>query len=532
MMKSLSSFSLILTSLVTVLQADVKVKDFVRERPNIIIIMADDLGYADMSFKPESPDDVQTPGIDALRKQSVSFENAYSTSPICSPSRVGFMTGRYQQRWGNYWYSEGGLPLDEETIAQALKKLGYKTKKIGKVHTNGGPAEHPLDHGFDEFLGFIHHTHDYTRLSKKDAAAYERKKKGSSTAATIGSLIRGRDESVSYENGYTTDIFTEEAVEYIKRDHSNPFYLQIEHNAVHMPTYITHEKYAQKVGLVVPEWDRNAKEWEFPYWDPSKESWEHWHKGKWGHLGAVDPYGRLRYLSHLAALDESVSQILNSLKEAGIENDTVIVFLSDNGGTINTYSNNTPLRGYKYMFAEGGIRIPLLLRIPSVYTPEKSVHTVVSAMDLLPTLVELAGGTVSAHLDGKSLLPMLLGEQTPHHDALFWAQGSSDTWVARMGKWKLTHKAGWIHKNYALNNDELAERADDYVYPDGICLYDLKSDVGEQVNLVDKHPEIVEEITNRYQVWRAQMSVPLKKDKRVKYTRDLKQSEHSFSNGG
>ncbi|MCG8525042.1 MAG: sulfatase-like hydrolase/transferase [Opitutales bacterium] len=479
----------------------------VANQPNIIVVMADDLGYADMSFKSDSPDDVETPGIDALRERSVFFENAYATSPICSPSRVGFMTGRYQQRWGNYWYSEGGLPSDEETIAEALKKLGYVTKKIGKVHTNGGTAEHPLDHGFDEFLGFVHHTHDYIRLSEKDAEAYEKKKKGSSSAATIGPLIRGRDEMVSYEDSYTTDIFTVEAVEYISREHSKPFYLQIEHNAVHMPTYVTFHKYGQKFGIENLKWDRNAAEWNFPYWDPDKEPWNEWHREKWGHLGAVDPQGRLRYLSHLAALDTSISRITESLKKAGIDKNTVIVFLSDNGGTINTYSNNTPLRGYKYMFGEGGIRIPMMISISGNKMPE-SISAVVSAMDVFPTLVELAGGRVSKHLDGKTLLPLISGKTARHHDQLFWAQGKSDTWVARKGNWKLTHHAGWIHKNFAYDEEGNAVRDDDYVYADGICLYDLKNDVSEEVNLADDRPEIVAEIMDLYKEWRSQMAPP------------------------
>ena len=135
--------------------------------PNVLVIVADDLGYADMSFLEHAPEDVSTPGIDRLAKEGTYFTNAYSTSPICSPSRCGLITGRYQQRWGNYWYGQGGLPKEEKTLPQVLKKLGYHTKKIGKTHLNGGPAEHPLDHGFDENIGFRHHTWDYIRLSSQ-----------------------------------------------------------------------------------------------------------------------------------------------------------------------------------------------------------------------------------------------------------------------------------------------------------------------------------------------------------------------------
>ena len=117
------------------------------KKPNVLVIVADDLGYADLSFLPYASEDISTPNIDRLMEQGVFFANAYATSPICSPSRAGLITGRYQQRWGNFWYGQGGLPKTELTIPAALKELGYFTHKIGKTHLNGGSAEHPLDHG-------------------------------------------------------------------------------------------------------------------------------------------------------------------------------------------------------------------------------------------------------------------------------------------------------------------------------------------------------------------------------------------------
>lgn len=131
------------------------------ERPNVVVIIADDLGYADMAFLPQAPADVKalgTPGFDRLARTGTYFENAYGTSPICSPSRAGLITGRYQQRWGNYWYGEGGLPQKELTIPEVLGSAGYATAKVGKTHLNGGPKEFPTQHGFDEFLGFMNHT--------------------------------------------------------------------------------------------------------------------------------------------------------------------------------------------------------------------------------------------------------------------------------------------------------------------------------------------------------------------------------------
>ena len=286
------------------------------ERPNVVMILVDDLGYADLSFLPNAPADVSTPSIDRLAGEGVYFEQAYATSPICSPSRTGLITGRYQTRWGNYWYSEGGLPDFELTIPEALRKIGYSTKKIGKVHHNGGPAEHPLDHGFDEFFGFIHHTWDYLRLSDADVEAYETRRKGSAKSATIGPLIRGRDEPVSLENAFTMDVFTDEAVEFLNRAHEQPFYLQLDYNAVHMPTYVAHPKYAERVGLEQPEWDRDAANLTYPYWDPNVEAWNVWHR-RWGHLGEVDPLGRKRYLSHLLALMTASVVYLKPWKQPG-----------------------------------------------------------------------------------------------------------------------------------------------------------------------------------------------------------------------
>ena len=268
-------------------------------KPNIIVIVADDLGYADMSFLPQSPKDVSTPAIDRLAKAGTYFNNAYSTSPICSPSRAGLITGRYQQRWGNYWYGEGGLPASELTIPQALKKLGYSTAKIGKTHLNGGEAQHPLDHGFDTFLGFIHHTWDYIRLSQADQDAYEKRTGGGKLGIlNVGPLERNRSEVASYEVGFTTQIFTDEAVGIIRkhRNADTPFFIQLEHNAVHMPTYITHPDYAKKAGFEQPAWDRNADRWNFPFWEPKEMDWGKWHK-KWGHLGEVDPLGRKRSMT-------------------------------------------------------------------------------------------------------------------------------------------------------------------------------------------------------------------------------------------
>ena len=488
------------------------------ENPNVIVIMADDLGYADLSFLKQSPSDVETPSLDRLAKEGTYFSNAYATAPICSPSRCGMITGRYQQRWGNFWYGQGGLPNEETTLPQVLNEMGYYSQKIGKTHLNGGPAEHPLDHGFADFLGFMHHTWDYIRLSEKDLQAYKERADGKGLGIlNVGPLTRGKEEKVSFEDGFTTAIFTEEALKTIRESVSKetPFYIQLEHNAVHMPTYVADPEYAKEAGYEQPEWDRDAEKWEFPFWDPQVMGWNEWHK-KWGHLGAVDPLGRKRYLANLAALDDSVGEILDALEETGQRENTIVVFLSDNGGTINTYSNNTPLRGYKYMFGEGGVRIPMILSWKGKLPENETRSALVSAMDIFPTVVELAGGTSPANLDGQSLVGLLNDPKSEGgHDFLCFTDGRK-TWSIRRGDWKLIQSAGWVHTDYVLDENNLATSAPDTVYPEGLLLFNLKDDIGETKDLSSEFPEKVAEMKALYESWRGDMGQPRRGKKKAK----------------
>ncbi len=497
-------------------------------RPNVIVIIADDLGYADMSFLPQAPADVKrfgTPGLDRLAATGTYFTNAYATSPICSPSRVGLLTGRYQQRWGNYWYSEGGLPQNEVTIPEALHAAGYATAKYGKTHVNGGPKVCPTEHGFDEYLGFLMHTWDYIRLSEKDEAAVlaregivNNPRRNPLGCQVVGPLVRAigygtpRNElrKVSFENGFTTRIFTDEAVGFIKRDkQGKPFYLHVAHNAVHQPTYIVEQSWAKKVGARYVPWDREAKQWGYPYWEPNEEPHAVFHR-KWGHMGKVDVEGRRCYLANLLALDHSVTRILDALEETGQRENTLVVFVSDNGGTINTYSNNTPLNGWKYMFGEGGIRIPMIISMPGTL-PQGKVNdkALVSTMDLFPTIAELTGVKAPDNLDGKSLLPILKRKRHDHHTWLAWAQ-NRNKWVIRKGPWKLTHNVGWSHRDFeVLANGDVVEAPEPYSYSNEPQLFNLEQDIGETTNLIEEHPDVARELHELYAAWDKQMAGPL-----------------------
>ncbi len=467
---------------------DSRIESF--SKPNVLVIVADDLGYADLSFLPYASKDVQTPNIDRIAERGVFFSNAYSTSPICSPSRCGLLTGRYQERWGNFWYGEGGLPENEKTLPQYLKEMGYYNVKIGKTHLNGGPVQHPLDHGYDEFLGFIDHTWDYLRLSQDDVDQYG---KENARKAHIGPLLENRDQR-SFSDSFTTDIFTDKTIEAIQDKTEQPLYIQLEYNAVHHPTYVTHPDYLEKYGMD-----------QFPFWDPSVEPYQKWHR-KWGHLGEVDPDGRRRYLSHLEVMDNGIGKILAALEESGEINNTIIIFLSDNGGTINTYARNQPLNGFKYMFGEGGIRIPLIVSYPRKIKNKMTKHQMVSGMDIMPTIMELVGREIPDNLDGKSLWPAIEKDQTVHEE-LVWSNGR-DSWVVRMGKWKLAHNIGWVHNTYKLEGGVAKPVEEKYKFPDGTMLIDLDRDIGETSNLRDENPELVAELKAIYANWRSLMSDP------------------------
>ncbi|VGO11995.1 Arylsulfatase [Pontiella desulfatans] len=493
------------------------------EKPNVVVIIADDLGYADMSFLPQAPADVKrfgTPGLDKLARTGTYFKNGYGTSPICSPSRAGLITGRYQQRWGNYSYNEGGLPLAEQTIPEALLKAGYTTAKYGKTHLNGGPKKYPTRHGFEESLGFMFHTWDYIRLSQKDVEAYQQRDgfKGNFGCQVVGPLLKATAlgtkpeayEKVSFENSFSTKIFTDKAVEYIRKKKSGrPFYLHIAYNAVHMPTYVVDKKWAEKVGARYVEWNRDAEEWGYPYWEPNRETHQLFHK-KWGHMGEIDKDGRRAYLSNLLALDFGVSQILTALEQTGQRENTIVFFISDNGGTINTYANNAPLRGYKYMLGEGGIRVPFIVSMPGSL-PQNVVNekAIISTMDIFPTILDLAGEDIPGNLDGRSLLPVLMGEREDHHPYLAWAL-NRDRWVLRMGPWKLTNGAGWRHRDFEFNEQgDVVGAAKDFTYSNEPQLFNLENDIGETANLIDQYPEVVAEMREQYRNWDQQMPGPL-----------------------
>lgn len=447
------------------------------KRPNVLIIMSDDQGYGDISCYGGSSD-VKTPYMDQLAEGGVRFTDAYVTAPICNASRTAILTGRYQQRFGCQWFSSGRLPgSDVPTLAETLKKAGYRTHKLGKTHFPGGNVDrvesrqHPLQHGFDSFLGVIGN-HDLKRFKRSDIERF-----GKRHWQNVGPMWDGA-KKVDVE-GYSTDILTDRAVRLIEESSKEePFYIHLSYLAVHTPTWQAPQRYLDKYGL--KELDDSLKHSAFKsqvIYDGNKLR----HPEEW----------RKRYLAALDCLDENIGRVLKALEEQGQLDNTLIVFLSDNGGTRITASNNAPLRGSKYYLNEGGVRVPFIVRYPKSFPQGKVSPALVSSLDIYPTVLELAGvDGRGMGLDGHSLVGKIQGAKDDRvHDILFWQ--TKNGWSVRQGDYKLR----MINKTHKVAPWPVVEEK-------GIALYNLKEDVGESNDLSARMPEKVKLLREYYERWK------------------------------
>jgi arylsulfatase A-like enzyme len=464
-------------------------------QPNILLILTDDQGYADFGGYTHHFPDVRTPNMKHLADKGIRFTQAYATSPICSPSRSGLITGRYQQRWGNTNYGRKGLPDDGICLPLLLKEAGYRTVKIGKTHYGEiwesrhsdeemmHHPEFPLNHGFEEFFGFLDSTHDYARLSEKDEDEYG---KENAKSGNIGPLMR----NTSRENheGYTTDIFTEEAIRQIHRsvELQQPFYIHLSYNALHVPIRQAPQEYLDRQGLQA-----------YPFWDPDRETFREWHERVCWPVNWDSPELRKYYLAALENLDDNLGKLLAALSESGIRNNTLVIFTSDNGGTHNTGSRNAPLSGHKYLLREGGIRVPFVISWPEQLEAGRVNEGIISAMDILPTCIAAATGTVpdSIPTDGMNLLPYLEGGQAIPDRILFWWRGAE--WAVRDGNWKLhiVNRPQWLHGKRESP-------------PAGTYLFRIDENISEDCNLANENPEKVKELYQMYRSWRENIEQP------------------------
>jgi arylsulfatase A-like enzyme len=437
-------FSLLLTATVSPAQAPA-------QKPNIVILLADDLGYADVGF--QGCRDIPTPHLDSLAKNGMRCTNGYVSGPYCSPTRAGLMTGRYQTRFGHEFNPGGGpqvgLPLTETTLADRLKAAGYVTGWVGKWHLGNAPRFHPGKRGFDETFGFLGGAHSYF-------------------PAPGAPILRGTE--VAGEKEYLTNAFAREAVAFIDRHKDKPFFLYLAFNAVHTPMQATD--------------DRLRK---FP---------------------ALTDKTRRTYAAMTLAMDEAVGQVLDKLRSAGLEEQTLIFFLSDNGGptmpgtTING-SRNTPLRGSKRTTLEGGIRVPFAVQWKGKLPAGKSYEQPVIQLDILPTALAAAGvvGKPEGKLDGVNLLPYLTGQKpAAPHDTLYWRLGQQ--MAIRRGEWKV------VRYDPAADTGEKSDRNK----ASGVTaakLYNLAQDIGEANDLAARNPEKLKELETAWRQWSAQQARPL-----------------------
>ena len=407
-------------------------------RPNIVLIVGDDMGYADIGV--HGCKDIPTPHIDSLAKNGVRCTSGYVSGPYCSPTRAGLLTGRYQQRFGHEFNpgpsptGEVGLPVDQVTLADRLKQAGYKTGMVGKWHLGNVEKFHPLNRGFQEFYGFLGGAHSYFVSDNRG------------TKGQVNAVLRGFEPVQEPE--YLTDAFAREAVAFIDRHQKQPFFLYLTFNAVHTPMHATDKYLAQ-------------------FKDVTDEK-------------------RRTYCAMMSAMDDAIGAVLAKLDEARLTENTLVMFVSDNGGPQPANaSSNAPLRGNKATTWEGGIRVPYLIQWKGKLRSGLTFDQPVIQLDMHATALAAAGAKIPGELDGVNLLPHLTGEKTsPPHEALYWRFGPQ--FAIRMGNYKLVKATGI----------------------DQPQLFDLAADIGETQDLSGAKPEVVKDLTARYEEWNKTLDKP------------------------
>ena len=433
------------------------------KQPNVILIMSDDMGYSDLPKFGKS--EIPTPNIDRLAKEGTLFTDAYVTAPICVASRMGLLTGQYQQRFGIYdnIYGEDKtrLFLNQTLLPAVFQDAGYRTAHVGKWHLSGNKrlqyeTAGPRERGFDESIAIL----------------------GGGSAFWKGTpVFRNGKEFPAPE--YLTDYWGTEACAFIDRAHAQPFFLYLAYNAVHSPMHAL-------------DGDR-AK---FP---------------------KVKDENRRTYDGMLLAMDRSIGRVLDRLDKHGIADNTIVVFLNDNGGGGSTdlyaahsrnYANNKPLSGHKFDVLEGGVRVPMIMRWPKHAPAGKVYGEMVSSTDVYPTLVTAADLQMpkGQPADGVDLLPFINGKNTSKpHEWLCWQNRS----------WQPRKKGGFVVPTPKVHNSAIRkgnwklvrmnENIGSDASPPAWKLYDLTQDIGERKDLADKHKEVVKELDTHFEKWRSSM---------------------------
>lgn len=447
-------------------------------QPNIIVILADDLGYADVSAY--RADRIPTPNIDRIGREGALFTQGYSSAPICSPARAGLLTGRHQQRFGHE-YNTGpavreltgkrGLDTSEVTMADALRSAGYRTAAIGKWHLGSAPEFYPTNRGFDEYWGFLTGQTNHIRPLAADAVnafePVERPIAGDLSRAWLqvtpaNRVVRGAErEPVELGDGLLTEQLTEQAVAFIERNRTQPFFLYLAHHAPHTPLQVS-RKYFDRFPNIG---NRSARV----------------------------------YAGMVSALDDGVGEVLQALARHRLADNTIVVFLADNGCAmyLPDVCSGKPLSGGKLSYLEGGVRVPYLMRWPARIRAGTVHSAPVSSLDLFPTFAAAAGMTLPAGrvYDGIDLISQLgaSGTSAKARGPLFWR--SQPMAAVREGHWKYIRE---------MDGSEL--------------LYDLSTDVLERDDRAPHEAAVVARLRQAHRQWEADKTSPRWPSNRVSFS--------------
>ena len=419
--------------------------------PNVIVIISDDQGYADVGF--HGSEEIFTPNIDRIANNGVIFSEGYVSYAVCSPSRAGLITGKYQNRFG---YTRNillapkdstmGLPLTEQTLPDVLRKANYKTKAIGKWHLGAHESLVPERRGFDEFFGFIIGGHRYfpEDLTINDLTEARRQMDGYITRI--------------YDNGnridtkkYLTEELSDNAVKFIEDNSDNPFFLYLSYNAPHTPLQATKKDLERNMHIEVEK--------------------------------------RRTYAAMVSSMDDGIGLILDKLEEKKITDNTIVIFFSDNGGVEwYNFSDNGVLRGIKGDFFEGGIRVPFTMQWPKKIKPGITYDKPIIALDVFATVASAASAEkyIKNNIDGVDLLPYLTGDKFGlPHEYLYWQNPDKDIDVVRDERYKYLR----------IKNDEY--------------IFDLKNDISEETNIINSSKPIYDRLKSQFKEWEKGMIDPV-----------------------
>ena len=422
------------------------------QKPNIIVIIADDLGYADVGFN--GCKDIPTPNIDRIATNGVKFTNGYVTYSVCGPSRAGLLTGRYPQRFGyerNPQYRPHdpnmGLPKEEKTLAEALKQVGYTSGIVGKWHQGADISNHPLNRGFDEFFGHLGGGHAYfpELLTIKDSYSVD-----SDEGVSYKTWIMRNHEPIQTKK-YLTDEFSDEAVRFVEKHQKQPFFLYLAYNAPHSPLQAT-QQYLDR----------------FPNIEDKK---------------------RKTYAAMVSAVDDGVGKVLDKLESLKLDKNTLVYFLSDNGGPEkDNSSDNGVLREGKSSIYEGGYRVPFAMQWKGTVKP--SVYdNPISSLDIFATIASLSKTPIKADcpLDGVNMIPYITGKNKGlPHETIYLRKFDEKGYSVRHKDLKLVLKKDGIPQ-----------------------LYDLKKDIGEQNDIAKQFPDEVKKLDKIRLEWDSQLIDPI-----------------------